>query len=335
MPLESSALTVAIAAFVLALLLTPAVRAAALRLGFVDSPNSRSSHQSTVPRGAGIAIMAAVLFGVMLGGLVSGGVAILLAGAGTLALVGLVDDRSSLPVGARAGAQLVVALAVVLALGGLERVPLPPPLDFATGPLAIPLALLWFVGVVNYFNFLDGIDGIAATQAAVTGTGICLAGWESGAVLLATALAAAAAGFLPHNWAPAGVFLGDVGSYFLGFTLAGLPLLAPDPARPSAVLFVALSLWLFLADAFFTMARRVLRGARVDAPHREHLYQQLARRFGHARVTLAVGVGAALSTGGALMAWQIGTPGAGWAALAFAVALFAAETAAARRWGVA
>ena len=134
--------------------------------------------------------------------------------------------------------------------------------------------------MVNFFNFLDGIDGLAAVQAVVTAAGIALAGWDPFAALLAAALAGATAGFLPYNWSRASIFLGDVGSYFLGYTLATLPLAAPPASRPQAVLFVALSLWLFLADAAWTLVRRARSGAPWYAAHREHLYQQLALRLG-------------------------------------------------------
>ena len=93
-------------------------------------------------------------------------------------------------------------------------------------------------------------------------------------------MAGAAAGFLPYNWSRASIFLGDVGSYFLGYTLATLPLAASTALRPRAVLFVALSLWLFLADAAWTLAQRAGRGARWYEAHREHLYQQLAAALG-------------------------------------------------------
>ncbi len=83
----------------------------------------------------------------------------------------------------------------------------------------------------------------------MTGAGVLLAGWDPFAALLAAALVGAAAGFLPFNWSPASVFLGDIGSYFLGYTLAALPLLAPPQLRSQAAVFVAVSLWLFLADA--------------------------------------------------------------------------------------
>jgi Fuc2NAc and GlcNAc transferase len=250
-----------------------------------------------------------------------------LAGAVVLAFVGLCDDRFSLPVGVRVAAQLAVAIAVVLALGGLERAPLPPPLDWPLGALGTPLAALWVVAVVNFFNFLDGIDGLATLQAVVTGAGIAIAAWDPSLSLVAGALAGAAAGFLPFNWARASVFLGDVGSYFLGFALAALPLGAVPEWRSRAVLFVALSLWLFLADATWTLTRRGLRGARVHEAHREHLYQRLAQRFGHARVTLSIGIASAALTALALLALTTGSTAWAWAALGLAVAFFAAEAA--------
>jgi UDP-N-acetylmuramyl pentapeptide phosphotransferase/UDP-N-acetylglucosamine-1-phosphate transferase len=320
-------------AFTAALALTPLVRAAAPRLGLVDQPNARSSHARLVPRGGGLAIVAAVVLALALTGVESHGrtEAVFAAGALALALLGLADDRFSLSAGVRGSAQILVALALALAVGGLERMPLPAPLDWPLGVLGVPLAVLWIISVVNFVNFLDGIDGLAASQAAVTGTGICLAGFEPGATLAAAAVAAAAVGFLPFNWSQASVFLGDVGSYFLGFALAGLPLLAPRPSQSAAVLLVALSLWLFLADAFWTLACRTRRGARFYEAHREHLYQHLALRYGHARVTLAIAAGSVLLTAAALAAFRSGAAAASWAALALACALFAGEWAAARR----
>ena len=201
-----------------------------------------------------------------------------------LAIVGLCDDRF--------GAELRPACRgpdgrgdrVVFALGGFERLPLPPRLDLAAGVWGTPLAVVWIVAVVNFYNFIDGIDGIASLQALITAAGILLAGIDPVAALLAAAVVGAAAGFLRFNWSPASVFLGDAGSYFLGYTLAALPLLAPRQLRSQAALFVAVSLWLFLADATFTLVSRALRGERIYEAHREHLYQKLAQRWGHAPV---------------------------------------------------
>src|SRR4029453_7209330 len=160
--LTLSPLLVAVIACGLTLALTPALRAVARRFGLLDRPNPRSSHLTAVPRGGGVGIALAALGALGFVGAGLGGRATpVLAGAVALAVVGLCDDRFSLPAGVRVAAQLVVALAVVLSLGGLERVPLPPPLDGPPGAPGTPLAALWVVAVVNFFNFLDGIDGLA------------------------------------------------------------------------------------------------------------------------------------------------------------------------------
>jgi Fuc2NAc and GlcNAc transferase len=328
----SSPFAVAGVALALALSLTPALRALASRFGLLDRPNPRSSHTSVVPRAGGAAIAISVLAAVALAPIVwrEPSVVVLL-GALLLGAIGLADDRFGLSATARITAQLAVAALVVGALGGLERLPLPPPLDVALGRMGAPLAVLWIVAVVNFFNFLDGIDGLAALQAVVTALGVAIASFDAGAVLIAAALGGAALGFLPFNWSPASVFLGDVGSYFMGCALAALPLTAPHDARPGAVLLVTLSLWLFLADASLTLGRRALRGKRVWEAHREHLYQHLARRFGHARVALALGAGSALVTAAALAAAQDASAGGAWAVVALALLLFGSEWAATRR----
>jgi FlaA1/EpsC-like NDP-sugar epimerase len=143
-------------------------------------------------------------------------------------------------------------------------------------------------------------------------------------------LVGASAGFLPFNWARASVFLGDVGSYFLGYVLAVLPLLAPSELRSQAALFVAVSLWLFLADATWTLAARALRGERLYEAHREHLYQRLSQRWGHAKVTTAIGAGSVVLTAAALLWWRSQSPRWAWAALGLGFALFAAEWSLAR-----
>jgi Fuc2NAc and GlcNAc transferase len=326
-------------AFVIALALTPAFRAAARRWGLLDRPNARSSHRHVVPRGGGAAIVVAVLIALRLAGLGTGeardGALPLVLGAVALAAIGLWDDRHGLPAFGRLAAQLLVGSAVVASLGGLERLPLPAPLDAPLGAVAGgAVAVVWIVTVVNFFNFLDGIDGLAAVQAVVTAAGVALVGWDPLAVLLAAALAGATAGFLPYNWSRASVFLGDVGSYFLGYTLATLPLAAPPASRPQAVLFVALSLWLFLADAVWTLGRRVSRGSRWYEAHREHLYQRLAVRWGHGRVAAAIGLGSAALTAGASWAWRRGDAASAWAVLALAALAFATELAVVRTWAV-
>ena len=229
-------------AFALSLVATPLCRAAARRFGLLDRPNERSSHQRVVPRGGGTAIALSVLVALWLARPFwadrPGALAILLGGV-ALALIGLADDRAGLSAFTRLVAQLGVVGLVVLRVGGFERVPLPALLGHHLGPLGTAATVLWIVAVVNFYNFLDGIDGLAALQAVVTGAGVLLAGFDPFAALLAAALVGAAAGFLPFNWSPASIFLGDIGSYFLGYTLAALPLLAPPQLRSQAAVLVA------------------------------------------------------------------------------------------------
>jgi Fuc2NAc and GlcNAc transferase len=249
-----------------------------------------------------------------------------LIGAGlALALVGLWDDRFGLSPLPRLAFQLAAALATVWGGAGIDRLPLPPPLDLPLHGLGAVFAVLWIVAVVNFYNFLDGIDGLAALQGVVTGLGLALAGWDPLSAGLGAALAGACAGFLLFNWSPATIFMGDIGSCFLGYTLSALPLLAPVDARPRAVMFVALSLWLFLADATWTLARRVARGDRWYQAHREHLYQQLALRWGHGRVAAGLGLGSCALTGVALLAWRGADAAWAWTGLALALVFFAVE----------
>lgn len=321
-------------AFGITAVATPLVRAAALRFGLLDRPNPRSSHKRITARGGGAAIVLATLVCLLANPAAWAhrlDTICLAAGALTLALVGLGDDRFGLSPLTRIGFQAAAALGIALSTAGLPRLPLPPPLDLPLGPLGTPVAVLWIVAVVNFYNFLDGIDGLGALQGLVTGLGLALASWDPLAVLMGAALAGGCGAFLLFNWSPATIFLGDVGSGFLGFAFAALPLLVPGAARPSAVLFVALSLWLFLADASWTLLRRAARGERLYRAHREHLYQRLvAAGCSHASVAAAIGLGSSLLTAVALAVWRTGDPLWAWAGLACGLVLFGLEAATAR-----
>jgi UDP-N-acetylmuramyl pentapeptide phosphotransferase/UDP-N-acetylglucosamine-1-phosphate transferase len=326
--MSPEALLAAFTAFAIVVVVTPGLCWTAGRFGLLDTPNPRSSHRRATPRGGGLAIVVATFVALMLVGNMPQAPEqrVVLAVGLTLAGLGLADDRLSLPALPRLAAQVALVSVVVAVIGGLPRLPLPPPLDLPLGWLGYPLAVLWVVAVLNFYNFLDGIDGIAALQGAATGFGIA---WLSGSSLggtLGAGVAGACLGFLIYNWAPARIFLGDVGSVFLGYTFAVLPLLAPEASRGSAVLFVALSLWLFLADATWTLLRRVARGLPFYEAHREHLYQRLvASGWSHRRVSCLIGAGSGLLTVAAGIAVASARPPAAWLTLALAAGLFLAE----------
>jgi UDP-N-acetylmuramyl pentapeptide phosphotransferase/UDP-N-acetylglucosamine-1-phosphate transferase len=148
------------------------------------------------------------------------------------------------------------------------------------------------VGLTNAYNFMDGTDGIAACQALAAGLGWALLGWQGGVPIVAgigLLIACGSLGFLIHNWPPARIFMGDVGSAFLGYSLAVLPVMYFHFRKdsPGAPIVGLLLVWPFVFDTAFTFLRRLLRRENVFAAHRSHLYQRMSSaRSGHARVAL-------------------------------------------------
>src|SRR5260370_14994203 len=166
---------------VASLLLTPLVRALARRGRLLDHPGPRSSHRTVTPRGGGLAILAAVAAALLVrrsDWAATPPVLALLAGAAVVVLVGLLDDRFGLPPLPRFLCHLAAAGGLVAVTGGLERLPLPPPLDLPTGPLGEVLAVSWVVVVVNFVNFMDGVDALAGLPGGPPGLALPLAGLD-------------------------------------------------------------------------------------------------------------------------------------------------------------
>jgi UDP-N-acetylmuramyl pentapeptide phosphotransferase/UDP-N-acetylglucosamine-1-phosphate transferase len=307
---------------------------AARRMGIlIDVPNPRSSHRVPRLRGGGIGVVvgvgAAALISTRFMPDLGREALILLFGTGVLAVMGLWDDLRSLPAWVRLLTQIGIATAISIAIGGLERFPLPAPLDLPLGRLGIPLTVIWLVGVTNFFNFMDGIDGLAGGQALASCAGVVIVGWSPDARRISWIVAGAVLGFLLYNWPPARVFLGDVGSMPLGFLLAGLPLLAPAGGRSSAVFAAAVGLSLFLLDPVWTLIRRARTGKRLGQAHREHVYQRLlAPGKMHAPVTLPLVASAFVLA--AMGGYSFFHPSARWPAAGLAVLAFAVEATLAR-----
>lgn len=329
-------MTVAAAAgaFVVSWLTVVAIERRAAAVGLLDVPNDRSSHVETRPRGGGIGIIAGALVGLLVAvftdEVLDGPLAAVLAAALVVAAVGVRDDMASIGPAPRLAAQTAAAAFVVWACGGLVTLPLPAPLDAPLGVAGTVLAVIWIVGVTNFFNFMDGADGLAAGQACLTLAGLAVVLWPMPAATAALVTAAATAAFLLRNWSPARIFLGDVGSGWLGFMLAALPLAGPIGWRGDLVLLVATSLALFLVDPAATLIRRWWRGQRLTASHREHVYQRLFMPGeSHARVVgTLLGAAASLTMLAIFAYWQ---PRAAWWSVAWAGTVCAAEWVAAER----
>ncbi len=308
----------AIGAAMCSLGLVAAVRRAALRRGILDAPNDRSLHSAPTPRGGGVAIVAVTVFGLLLAWALGEDWAwtsmwALLVAALLVAVVSWKDDVRPLPVGVRFAAHAVAAVLVMSGIGWWGVVELPWVGLIRLGWLGAGMSLLWIVGLTNAYNFMDGIDGIAGSQAVVAGLGWVALAWGSGRIetWLGLLLAAASLGFLVHNWPPAKIFMGDVGSAFLGFSFAALAIIG---ARhdPQLALAGALVVWPFVFDASFTLLRRLRRGENVVQAHRSHLYQRLVLAgYSHQFVTCLYGALAVLGVMLALV-WARGVAGAVW-----------------------
>jgi UDP-N-acetylmuramyl pentapeptide phosphotransferase/UDP-N-acetylglucosamine-1-phosphate transferase len=252
----------------------------------LDIPNQRSSHTRPTPRGGGLVIVGGFFVGLgvwlALGGSLSPRALGWLAGALLVASVSFVDDLRPLPAIPRLLTHALAA--VVLTIVGVQQRETPL-------LLALPLAFVWIALVTNVYNFMDGIDGLAATQAVIAGAALAIAGSIVTNPLLATSgslLAAASIGFLVYNLPPARLFMGDVGSTFLGFSFAGLSLLGNIGVGGGRVPveFGAVILAPFLFDSLVTLVRRMARGERWYAAHRSHYYQRLTQRgLSHRQVT--------------------------------------------------
>ena len=279
-----------------------------VRWEMIDRPNARSSHVEPTPRGGGLAIVCAVLLGVLLWSARSTvfpsrtvGAFVLLGGA--IAAIGWIDDRRPLSARIRLLVQLFVAIGAISAFGYIGSLWLPFVGSVQIGWFGIPLTLLWIVGLTNAYNFMDGIDGLAAGQAVIAGVSWLLVTWGYVGTLsgvLGLLVAAASFGFLLHNWPPARIFMGDVASGFLGFTFAilVLPGMAGDAYSDRMLIVGALFVGLFVGDATLTFARRLRNGERVFDAHRSHLYQRLTPSKQHHRpVTVLYLLLAILSAG--------------------------------------
>ncbi|MDP5238375.1 glycosyltransferase family 4 protein [Uliginosibacterium sp. 31-16] len=268
------------------------LRRYALAKNIIDTPNARSSHTVPTPRGGGLAIvltyLSVLLIWQFVHGMPSGLFWSLLAGGGLIAVVGFLDDLFSLSARWRFGFHLLAAAFSVWMLGGWEHLDL----GFAVlewgwlGHVSATLLLAW---AINFYNFMDGIDGLAGSEAVfVAGAGGALL-WLTGADAMPLwLLAAASTGFLMLNWPPARIFMGDAGSGFLGFALAVHALHATVSGATTIWPWLIL-IAVFFVDATLTLLRRMARRLRVTDAHRTHAYQWASRRAGaHRPVTLSV-----------------------------------------------
>jgi Fuc2NAc and GlcNAc transferase len=315
-------------AFLASAALAGLLRRYALAHALLDIPNERSSHSVPTPRGGGLAIAVVVLVGLVILGrahvLVPRTVIGLVGGGLLVAVIGWLDDRHEVRPALRITAHVAAAAWTVAWLGGMPSLTITPGAAHL-GAGGTALAMLGIVWLINLYNFMDGIDGLAATEAfTVSAAGaLLLADSSSPLALVALLVAAAAAGFLLWNWPPARLFMGDVGSGFLGYIFGGMALASENGGTLPALLWLVL-LGPFFVDATVTLLRRMLRGERWYAAHRAHAYQRAVQAgWSHRRVTIIMaGLSAILAAAGYLvvrahsgLVWLVAGTAAGLAML--------------------
>lgn len=283
----------------------------------LDNPNERSLHSFPKPRIGGIGIVVTILLSIIVLSLNGDYFPIPFLGiALVIALVSLVDDLKSIPFWMRLPAHLGAGVAMVVIGGALSHLTWPG--LFSVGLptlLGAILCVFWVGGMINAYNFMDGSDGIAGLQGALFGVGLLIFSATPYGQLLGAFMVGACAGFLIHNWQPSKIFMGDVGSAFLGCLVAAAPwLMMPQGDTHSlwdGFVLTLLLVWPFFLDTAFTFTRRLLKRENVFAAHRSHLYQRLVLSgWSHARVAILYGFLASL---GILLGflWK-SSPHSGW-----------------------
>ena len=274
--------------------LTALVRFYAIKKSIFDIPNERSSHSVVTPRGGGLAIAATFVFSLVFMAafrIVPLNIALALVVGGFLvAAIGWLDDKNSVPPGLRLAVHFLAAVWALYWLDGFDQMDI----GFTTvhlgwaGSVIAAFAIVW---LINLYNFMDGIDGIAGIEAvsAALGAGLLLF-WigSQGLAWVCMILALAVGGFLIWNWPPARIFMGDVGSGFLGYVFAVLALISEKNASFPLIVWLLL-LGVFITDATITLFKRLGRGEKLSQAHRTHVYQLAVQAgYSHKRVTLMV-----------------------------------------------
>lgn len=274
---------------IISYLFTKLIRRHCLKLDVLVIPGHRDMHHTPTPRGGGLSFVIIFLIVVIFSDFIADNISLALLGSGILvAVVGYYDDKSHIAPKWRLLSHFIAAFWALFYLGGIPEFYF---LGFNidTGWFGFVIAAFILVWLLNLFNFMDGIDGIAASEAIFVSCGGAYFAWFNGAEGLAyisLTLAAATMGFLFLNWYPAKIFMGDVGSCFLGMMLGVIAFANINEGSSVWIWFIMLAT--FLVDSGITLLRRIINRDKFYEAHRSHAYQHVARKWGHEKVTIMI-----------------------------------------------
>lgn len=285
-----------VCAFLLAFLSTPFVKKLAKKIGVIDIPkDKRRMHTDSVPLIGGLAIFLGFLVSTVLFAEIDIKIIAILSGALIMVVLGVFDDKYALGAKFKLMIQIIAAAIPVIAGVRIERIILPflksGGIEF--GWLAYPITILWIVALTNAVNLIDGLDGLAAGVSAIASFSMFLIALMQGNYVIAVmsaALVGACCGFLPYNFSPASIFMGDTGSTFLGFVMASLSVLGLFKIHAIisfAVPFIAFGIPIF--DTSFAIFRRIKEHRPIMSPDRGHLHHRLVDMgFSHKQAVLII-----------------------------------------------
>lgn len=259
----------------------------------IDIPNERSSHAVPTPRGGGIGIVISIMISLIyLCCLhvitIDKKYLFMIIGLMLIALTGYASDRFDLSVCARLVMQVIISLGVVITIGAIRF-----PIVENISLIGTVMTVIWLAGIANIYNFMDGIDALAAMQGIILGIGIALLGFitnNQNIIFYGIVLACAVFGFLVLNITPSKIFMGDTGSYAIGFYAAIIPLIDNRLLMP-----VIIILGTFLFDTIVTLFRRIYTGESLFEAHRNHFYQRAVRLgYSHMQISKSISIVSAL-----------------------------------------
>lgn len=288
-----NSLLAVVTAFVISLAFVPVARYLAFKVGAVDLPDERKVHSTAMPRLGGLAIYMSFIASLLVFTHPTRPVWGLLIGASLMFVVGILDDIWQLSPWIKLLGQCLSA-GVAIHFGiTVNEVTNPFNGFLDLGYLSLPLTFLWIVGVTNAVNLIDGLDGLAAGVASIAACTmgiVALLQGQPAFALVAFVLVASISGFIPYNFHPARIFMGDGGSNFLGFCLACLAILGTAKSAALIFLFVPIViLGIPILDTFFAIIRRINKGTPIFRPDKDHLHHRLmALGLGHRRSVLTI-----------------------------------------------
>jgi len=278
--------------FFASLLITPLVKKFAFRVGATDKPNHRKVHKKIMPRLGGLAIYLSFMAGILFLRPTDAFTWPILIGSLIIIITGMLDDLYELSAKYKLLGQLAAALVVVLNGVDIDFINLPFGGQLEFGFLAIPLTILWIVGITNAVNLIDGLDGLAAGVSSIALITISFMAFLKGDLFvfaLGMILLASTLGFLAFNFHPAKIFMGDTGALFLGYMIAVLSLLGFKNVTFFSLIIPVIILGVPISDTLFAIVRRLIHKKPLSAPDKSHLHHRLlSSGFSHRQAVLVI-----------------------------------------------